>query len=417
MTSLFQQGRLAELEAAARERIARFPEDSLTWSALGIALHGQGRHAEAIRVFQEALGFWPDDAELLTNAGAVLLDLGQLDEGEALLRRALAIRPDFVNAYVNLTQLLQGRDRVVEDAVTRRTEDALRSALHRQPTISEHYHKLMIFIRIINKNKKFFFDPGLEIKKITNNKKPSACPICAGSCHPHDRVDFNRTCQEVFREPSGIIIDYYLCDRCGFCFAHPLTSWDHVAFKEYLYNENYEYIDNDYKEARPLYMAHLLLEYVGDSSQKIKHLDYGGGNGALTTLLQGAHWQSVSYDPYMDHQEKPVGKFDLITAFEVFEHVPKIHDVIIDIKKMLTPQGIILFTTALSDGYIMANQPLTWWYAAPRNGHISLYAAKTLSTLARQHGFRVAGSDGRYIFFSTLPEWWKHHPHFQEEIP
>jgi hypothetical protein len=38
----------------------------------------------------------------------------------------------------------------------------------------------------------------------------------------------------------------------------------------------------------------------------------------------------------------------------------------------------VLFSTLLSDGEIVRGRPLRWWYAAPRNGHISLFSAQSL---------------------------------------
>jgi hypothetical protein len=35
-----------------------------------------------------------------------------------------------------------------------------------------------------------------------------------------------------------------------------------------------------------------------------------------------------------------------------------------------------MFSTLLSDGNIKLGQKLTWWYASPRNGHISLFSRR-----------------------------------------
>ena len=38
----------------------------------------------------------------------------------------------------------------------------------------------------------------------------------------------------------------------------------------------------------------------------------------------------------------------------------------------------MLFSTALSDGGLARNQRLRWWYASPRNGHISLFSHRSV---------------------------------------
>ncbi len=53
----------------------------------------------------------------------------------------------------------------------------------------------------------------------------------------------------------------------------------------------------------------------------------GGGNGNLSEKLSAANWQSTSYDPFPNGSVNlsEIGTFDLITAFEVFEHVPQVN--------------------------------------------------------------------------------------------
>jgi hypothetical protein len=80
-----------------------------------------------------------------------------------------------------------------------------------------------------------------------------------------------------------------------------------------------------------------------------------------------------------------------------------------NLKLLLAPNGIVLFSTLISDGNLPQGQRLTWWYASPRNGHISLYSAKSLQLLATTHGFRFASfSAGLHLFFGEIPDWAQH---------
>jgi 2-polyprenyl-3-methyl-5-hydroxy-6-metoxy-1,4-benzoquinol methylase len=104
-----------------------------------------------------------------------------------------------------------------------------------------------------------------------------------------------------------------------------------------------------------------------------------------------------------------LGKFDLITAFEVFEHVPDVDMLMSDLRALLAPGGIVLFSTLLSDGQILQNRRLDWWYASPRNGHISLFSRASLVLLAKRHGYTYG--DMNYLFhflWTTIPDWAKH---------
>lgn len=240
------------------------------------------------------------------------------------------------------------------------------------------------------------------------------CPICNGACSQLAPVDFNKSCEEVrgnFLKPAGILVFYALCNQCGFCFAPELANWTLQEFEEKIYNDDYKLVDPDYSDARPRSTANLLISMFGDKGYSISHLDYGGGKGLLATLLREAHWKSSTYDPLVDKTTKidQLGKFDLITAFEVFEHVSNVHTLMSDICTLLAPKGVVLFSTLVSDGHIEGDQELNWWYASPRNGHISLYSKRSLAILAKASGFNFGSfSEGLHVFVNDVPSWAEH---------
>lgn len=241
-----------------------------------------------------------------------------------------------------------------------------------------------------------------------------SCEICGGISAPFDVVDFNKNCEEargVFLVLAGIPIYYYRCESCGFCFSPEIARWSHEEFEERIYNRDYALVDPDYIEKRPQQNADALIAQFGRNNPSIKHLDYGGGDGLLSELLRKSGWQSTSYDPFVDRVShvNQLGTFNLITAFEVFEHVPSPKKFMADLSALLAPDGIVLFTTLLSDGYIKPYQRLTWWYAAPRNGHISLFTKGSLLVLAESKGFQLGSfSEGYHCLWREVPRWAEH---------
>jgi SAM-dependent methyltransferase len=241
-----------------------------------------------------------------------------------------------------------------------------------------------------------------------------ACPVCNAPTSPLDVVDFNKNCEEArggFLPVSGIPIYYYMCDECDFCFTPEIYQWTKEEFSTKIYNERYIEVDPDYVDVRPRNNAASMINTFGDRALNIKHLDYGGGAGLMSQLLNQAGWQSSSYDPFYnkDTQVKDLGKFDLITAYEVFEHVPDVKSLISTLHGLLNDNGIVLFSTMLSDGNIARRQRITWWYASPRNGHISLFSQQSLSILATHEGFALGSfSTGFHALWTSVPEWAKH---------
>jgi hypothetical protein len=242
----------------------------------------------------------------------------------------------------------------------------------------------------------------------------ASCPICAARCELLDVVDFNKSCEEArgkFVPLSGDPIYYVSCPGCQFCFAPQVCAWSPDEFAARIYNDEYSDFDPDYKEARPKGNANHLLSLFGARLRDITHLDYGGGSGLLSRLLCEQGVRSRSFDRFVDHDldVRSLGRFDLITAYEVFEHVPDVQALMCDLVALRTPTGMILFSTLLSDGQIARNQRLSWWYASPRNGHISLFSRASLSRLSRQYGLTFGSfNTGFHALWTTPPDWGRH---------
>jgi SAM-dependent methyltransferase len=233
-------------------------------------------------------------------------------------------------------------------------------------------------------------------------------------CLSLDVVDFNKTCLEPsaeLRRLPGVSVTYVMCSRCGFCFAPEFAKWSPDEFAEKIYNDQYVLVDPEYVEVRPRANAQNLLDAFGGPGGGIRHLDYGSGAGALVEILARSGWNSTSYDPFVDRDIRvdQLGRFDLITAYEVFEHVPDVQQLMLNLRSLLAPNGLVLFSTMLSNGNIQLGKKLTWWYASPRNGHISLFSKNSLEHLAKQAGFEFSSfSPGFHAFHTKVPPWADH---------
>lgn len=240
------------------------------------------------------------------------------------------------------------------------------------------------------------------------------CPICGNVAVAHDVVDFNKSCVEgsgTFLPLSGVPIYYFRCEGCGFCFAPEMYAWTPEDFARRVYNDEYTQVDPDWIETRPRGNAAHVAGLFGSDGKGIRHLDYGGGIGLMSDLLQGAGWNSTSYDPFVDRDVRlqDLGKFDLITSFEVFEHVPDAPQLIDALASLLAQDGLVYFSTLVTESSIAPHQRLTWWYAAPRNGHISLYTRQSLAILGARQGFRFGSIDSNlHMYWRNVPAWARH---------
>ena len=238
------------------------------------------------------------------------------------------------------------------------------------------------------------------------------CKCCGAVAFLYGVVDFHKNC-EIYRrrvlDLSGIPIYYHRCPVCQFIFTTAFDSFTQDDFRRYIYNEEYLLVDPDYPEARPRSNAGFLTSLFSVvRPQRI--LDYGGGNGALAESLHSAGFSQVhTYDPFVPgHADKPAGRFDCVVSFEVVEHSTDPARSFADMNDSLIDPGLILFSTLLQPGDI-DRQGLNWWYAGPRNGHVSLYSRASLAKVVRRFGLKLGSfNESMHVLYREIPHFASH---------
>ena len=238
------------------------------------------------------------------------------------------------------------------------------------------------------------------------------CKVCGSPAAPFGAVDFARDCNVLSGKPvplAGIPIGYHRCATCGLIFTVAFDRFTPDEFRTHIYNDGYPAVDPDYLERRPRANASMIQTIFGASPQ-LRILDYGGGNGLLCRVLrENGFANAFSFDPFdAGSASRPDGKFELIACFEVLEHTPTPRQTLVDMTSFLAPGGIILASTLLQPDNI-GEVGMSWWYIAPRNGHVTLYSRPALEALIARAGLRMASfNDSFHLFFSTVPPFAKH---------
>ncbi len=227
------------------------------------------------------------------------------------------------------------------------------------------------------------------------------CKVCNGEASPFDILDFNKSCA-ANRYVLGFVaipVVYRICARCQFIFTDFGDEFSSTEWATYVYNDQYIHVDPDYREVRPRHNAGEISALLAGRRRTIQGLDYGGGNGQTAALLRADGWVFDSYDPYGVREVSPerVGHYNFCSAIEVFEHTP---DPVASLRELLAMTDpvtvLILLGTSTHDHHVSpCDTRLSWWYAAPRNGHISLFSRKALGLLAEQFNLTyVCGNGG-----------------------
>jgi 2-polyprenyl-6-hydroxyphenyl methylase/3-demethylubiquinone-9 3-methyltransferase len=251
------------------------------------------------------------------------------------------------------------------------------------------------------------------------NPQPSQCKICGGISPLLGVVDFHKSCIEAqgkILNISGKPIYYRRCNACGFVFTEAFDDWSPGAFLKYIYNQDYITVDPDYAGARSASNAQAVEAMFPASRAAISVLDYGGGGGLFARVLGEAGFRATTYDPFSNFSARPQGLFELITCFEVMEHVPFPGIAVADMSGLLAAEGVILFST-LTQPANFEELGLRWWYVAPRNGHVSIYSRHALAILFEKHGLQLFSlSDLVHLAYRKLPAFAAHLVHGSQAL-
>lgn len=219
---------------------------------------------------------------------------------------------------------------------------------------------------------------------------PDPCKVCGGPGMPVGAVDFAKNCEErrgVALPPAGVAVHYHRCADCELLYTRAFDGWAPAEFRRWIYNADYATVDPDYVAARPAANATTVAGLMKQNGIR-RMLDYGGGNGDLACTLAAQGFDAMSWDPMEPGQPTPDRRdFPLVTAFEVMEHTPTPRATAREMTGHAGSNGIVLFSTLVLD--TAAPDVLDHWYVAPRNGHITIHTAASLTALFARLGWQV----------------------------
>ena len=181
---------------------------------------------------------------------------------------------------------------------------------------------------------------------------------------------------------------FYKCPTCSLIFTKDYPPKD---------KENGHY-QTQWEETQPEFwekQVDVLLQMTQNYFQPQNILDFGAGSGHLTRELQRRGYAVTPLEPmvngYLKDQDYP-HTFDLIIALEVVEHLHDLWSEFQEIDKVLSPGGIFLCSTALSNPFIEQNDAVQkfseWWYKDDFT-HVNFFCNATLARLGERMNWDV----------------------------
>ena len=217
-----------------------------------------------------------------------------------------------------------------------------------------------------------------------------------------------RNCSHVFVAnviQSGVLADAY--DESFYVNATPNSSAKG-------YNDYLATIDRRLAGFRRWYRE--IERVVGEPGRS---LDFGCAIGVMVRAAQDCGWQAVGYershwaaaygrerfcieivtgdgsaDPF------PAESFDLITMWDVVEHLEKPREVMQLVHRWLRPGGWVAINT-LNSGGLGARMAGSQWRHLRPPVHLQYFTRKSLIRLLQSHGYAVRRKHGSGVFLSA----------------
>lgn len=161
-------------------------------------------------------------------------------------------------------------------------------------------------------------------------------------------------------------------------------------------------------ERRRLRTINTAAGILGKPVNSLRLLDVGCSNGALLDIAirHGMHAEGVEpaqnaandglrrgFNIHVGLVEAlpiPHGSFDVITNFEVIEHISDPVPMLKACHDLLRPGGVLVIGTGNVDSWTFAAIGTQWDFMHPHTGHINFFSTTSLAKLTSAHGFRVA---------------------------
>jgi len=224
------------------------------------------------------------------------------------------------------------------------------------------------------------------------------CPFCGNDETPR----FFPACHD-----TGRRLEVRECDRCQAAWQWPRAHADieeSAKCFDVAYKRNDAYFNSERKDL----ISGICLDYLdGLVEQRGRLLDIGAGFGAFVHAAQGRGWDAHGVEPSTTGVRRAKEQFpnadiihgtladipldltfDVITMWDVVEHLDDPMDLMHEARKRLRPGGLLVVETGNYQSAERSQAGLAWW--GYQSDHRWYFTPDTLSRMLHDSGFSNA---------------------------
>jgi SAM-dependent methyltransferase len=199
---------------------------------------------------------------------------------------------------------------------------------------------------------------------------------------------------------------YRICGSCGLIFQHPLPT--RSAMIEYADTQYASGAYRDYVDSRPMKIRHFedRLADFGDRVTPGRLLDIGCSCGYFLEVAaaHGFDVRGIEFSPNAIAAAAPSirsrifegslenlpdeGLFDVVSAFDLIEHVPDPRGFLRDCARRLKPGGVLLISTPDTDHFLRRLMASRWPMLQPMQ-HLYLFSHRAMTQALTSQGFEA----------------------------